>query len=131
MTLVLDATVVMDACLASDGFAIFGREQLTAPPLLWPEVRSALHQTLWRGEIDRGLARTALDRLVSAPVRPSSPARLGIGAWETADEFGWAKTYDAEYVALARILGCRLVTLDAALLRATARLGFVVALREV
>jgi hypothetical protein len=42
------------------------------------------------------------------------------------DELGWAKTYDANYVALARILDCRLVTLDARLRRGTARLGFVI-----
>jgi predicted nucleic acid-binding protein len=43
---------------------------------------------------------------------------------------GWAKTYDAEYVALARLLGCRLVTLDARLRRGADRLGFVVAPHE-
>jgi integrase len=37
-------------------------------------------------------------------------------------EFGWAKTYGANYVALARLLDCRLVTLDARLRRGTARL---------
>ena len=42
-----------------------------------------------------------------------SPKRLGEEAWRVADELGWAKTYDAEYVALARLLDCRLVTLDA------------------
>jgi len=43
---------------------------------------------------------------------------------------GWAKTYDAEYVALARLLSCRLVTLDARLRRGADRLGFVVAPQE-
>ena len=43
-----------------------------------------------------------------------------------ADELGWGRTYDAEYVALARLLGCRLVTADRALWRGTRRLGFVV-----
>jgi predicted nucleic acid-binding protein len=43
-----------------------------------------------------------------------------------AEEFGWAKTYDAEYVALAKAEGCRLVTLDSRLRRGTDRLGFVV-----
>jgi predicted nucleic acid-binding protein len=38
--------------------------------------------------------------------------------------------YDAEYVALAQLLRCRLVTLDAALRRSTARLGFVVSPTE-
>jgi predicted nucleic acid-binding protein len=47
-----------------------------------------------------------------------------------ADELGWAKTYYAEYVGLAKLLGCRLVTLDARLRRGTDRLGFVVAPHE-
>lgn len=46
--------------------------------------------------------------------------------WAIADELGWGRTYDAEYVALARILHCRLVTLDARLRRGADRLGFVV-----
>ena len=47
-----------------------------------------------------------------------------------ADELGWAKTYDAEYVALARLLNCRLVTLDARLRRGAARLSLLVAPHE-
>lgn len=47
-------------------------------------------------------------------------------AWEVAEEFGWAKTYDAEYVALAKTESCRLVPLDSRLRRGTDRLGFVV-----
>jgi len=39
----------------------------------------------------------------------------------------WARTYDAEYLALARLLDCRVVTVDARLLHGTRRLGFVVA----
>ncbi|MCW2995875.1 MAG: hypothetical protein JWQ18_3370 [Conexibacter sp.] len=37
-----------------------------------------------------------------------------------------AKTYDANYVALARLQDCRVVTLDARLRRGTSRLGIVV-----
>ena len=47
-------------------------------------------------------------------------ARLTLEAWRIADELGWAKTYDAQYVALAHMLGSRLLTLDARL-RRTAR----------
>ncbi|MCW3020350.1 MAG: hypothetical protein JWN10_2658 [Solirubrobacterales bacterium] len=43
-----------------------------------------------------------------------------------ASELGWAKTYDAEYVALASLLGCRLVTIDGRPRRGADRLGFVV-----
>jgi len=50
---------------------------------------------------------------------------LGAEAWRIADELGWAKTFDAEYVALAGLLGCRLVTLDARLRRGADRSGRV------
>lgn len=52
--------------------------------------------------------------------------RLGATAWEIADRFGLAKTYDAEYLALGRLLDCRVVTLDGRLRRGTAALGYVV-----
>lgn len=39
---------------------------------------------------------------------------------------GWAKTYDANSIALARLLTCRVVTRDARLRRGRARLGIVV-----
>jgi predicted nucleic acid-binding protein len=42
------------------------------------------------------------------------------------DRLGWASTYDAEYVALAKISDCRLVTVDGRLRRGADRLGFVV-----
>lgn len=114
------------SCTSADGFAAFGRERLVGPPLLWPETRSALHQAAWRGELSDGDARDALRRLRDGPVRPRDHPRLGEEAWRIADEMGWAKTYDAEYLALARLLRCRLVTLDAGLRRRVAALGFVV-----
>lgn len=43
-----------------------------------------------------------------------------------ASELGWAKTYDAEYLALARLLDTRVVTLDLRLRRGAERLGLVV-----
>jgi hypothetical protein len=40
-------------------------------------------------------------------------------------KLGWAKTYDADYPALAQRLGCLLVTLDMKLRRGAQRPGFV------
>jgi predicted nucleic acid-binding protein len=128
--LVVDASVALPATLHPDGFKRLGDDTLLAPPLMWSEARSTLHEALWRKELEVDEARAALLHLEAAPVSPSRPAELGEEAWRVADEFGWAKTYDAEYVALAKLRGCRLVTADARLRRATERLGFVVALTE-
>ena len=43
---------------------------------------------------------------------------------------GWARTYDAEYLALASLLRCRLVTTDLRRRRGTDRLGSVVTPKE-
>jgi predicted nucleic acid-binding protein len=97
---------------------------------MWSEVRSGLHEGVWRGDFDRTEAEAAHRRLEEAPVHSIADIRVGVEAWRIADELGWAKTYDAEYLALAQILGCRLVTLDARLRRGADRLGFVISPTE-
>ncbi len=79
-------------------------------------------------KLSRELAGQALKRFVSGEIKVTERRhdRLSLEAWRIAGEFGWAKTYDAEYLALAHLLDCRLVTLDARLRRGADRLGFVV-----
>lgn len=81
---------------------------------------------MWRGELRRDQAEPKVQRALAAPIKRVDRKSLAMEAWTLADEMGWAKTYDANYVALARLLGCQLVTLDARLRRGTARLGFVI-----
>jgi predicted nucleic acid-binding protein len=93
---------------------------------MWAEARSALNDAAWRGEVAADDARALLTGLESLPIRRRSPRRLGLEAWRIADELAWPETYDAEYVALAGLLRCRLVTIDLRLRRGAGRLGFVV-----
>ena len=127
--LVVDASVAVRASAAPDGFRRLPRD-LFAPPLMWSEAMSAMHELLWRGQVEWEDARATFDRLLSAPVKTRAPARLRETAWDIAEELGWAKTYDAEYLALARLLGTQLVTLDARLRRGADRLGLVVGVEE-
>jgi predicted nucleic acid-binding protein len=92
---------------------------------MWSEARSALHERAWRGDIDGDAAAQARARLDRVAVERRDHPRLAQESWRIADELGWAKTYDAEYVALASLLGCRLVTVDGRLRRGADRLGFV------
>lgn len=129
-TLVVDASFAVRACGVEGGFSLLGDARVVAPALMWPEARSVIHETSWRGEVEQEDARATYARLGRCPVERLDPPELHDAAWQLAAEMGWAKTYDAEYVALARLLSCRLVTLDARLRRGADRLGFVVAPQE-
>ena len=124
--LVVDAAVVVTACLGESGFDPLAREELVAPHLMWSEVSSVLHELKWRKEISGDLATIAIERLAAADVSARRPKGLTAEAWRIADRLGWAKTYDAEYLALARLLRCRLLTTDAKLKRAAATMVNVV-----
>jgi predicted nucleic acid-binding protein len=133
--LVLDASIVVELSLdriGSGATDALGQEELVAPPLLWSEVPSALHELAFREEISQALADWALKRFLAGDIHVDErrPDELTRTAWQLADNLGWAKTYDAEYVALAKILNCRLVTIDGRLKRGADRLGFVVTPEE-
>lgn len=108
--LVIDASTAIDLCLAPDGFATLSGKNLVAPPLILSETLSALHEMRWRGSLPDEMAMLGLERRREMPVRITEPDGLHEEAWRIADDFGWAKTYDAEYVALAKLHECRLVT---------------------
>jgi predicted nucleic acid-binding protein len=131
--LVVDANVVVEVTLERFGMTALdalGDEQLVAPWLLWSEVPAALSAMVFRDEISRELGESALKRLETLKVEPRRPDGLATEAWRIAKARGWAKTYDAEYLALAQLIDCRLVTLDGPLWRATRNLGYVVTPEE-
>jgi len=80
----------------------------------------------WRGEITSARRDLLLDRLAASSVYERRHPDHGVETTRIADQLGWAKTYDAEYVALASLLECRLVTLDGRLRGGADRLGLAV-----
>jgi predicted nucleic acid-binding protein len=129
--LVADAALAIELSLdrlGEQATSALGGEQLVAPCLLWSEVPSVLNEMAFRGEISRDLATQALERFLAGKIHVAERqhADLTMTAWRIATELGWAKTYDAEYLAMARLLDIRVVTLDMRLRRGADRLGLVV-----
>lgn len=124
MHLVADASVLVRLALESGGFdLITSAHALHTPALGRSESLSALHDLRWRREVSSRLAARARDRLLEPSFAVFTDDRHPGEAWRVAEQAGWATTYDAEYVAAARLLAIPLLTLDRRLKRAAA--GFV------
>lgn len=128
--LVVDASVAVGISHGTAGVEALQDSVLIAPPLMWSEARSTLHVAMWRAEVSREGIERARGRLERIEIERIDDDRTGGEAWQLAEELGWARTYDAEYLALARIRDCKVVTLDARLRRGADRLGLVIAPME-
>jgi predicted nucleic acid-binding protein len=120
--LVVDASIAVALALRDDRPEALASEELIAPCLLWSEATSALNELAFKGEVEPTLAAAAIKRLASLGIDRRDEPELHAEAMRVARQLGWAKTYDAEYVALARLAGARLLTRDARLKRGAARL---------
>jgi predicted nucleic acid-binding protein len=63
--------------------------------------------------------------LLGLPIEYASPTAVTADAWALAETLGWAKTYDAEYIALARAVDAPLVTADQRLVRGASHLATI------
>lgn len=113
----MDAGVAIRMLLSEQAAGLAARFTLVAPPLMWSEATSALRSAVYRKELSRKAGAEAIRRLAEVEIQRSIPANLYLEALAIAEQLGWAKTYDAEYLALARILDCRVITRDARLKR--------------
>ena len=112
---VVDAGAVLH--LVQQDIPVSAGHELLAPTLLRSQTLSILHEAVHRGELDAATARARLERVGRMKIRLLGDAVLRKVAWEMADRLGWASTYAAEYVALTRLQGDALITLDADLAR--------------
>lgn len=122
-SIVVDANVAIAIASSPRGLSLLDGHEPFAPPLLWPEARSALHVAVTRGLMTREAAERGLGVLESGILKERRHRRLGRESWRIADALGWTKTYDAEYLALAHLLAAPIATLDARMTRAAERLG--------
>ena len=108
---VVDASVIVDLLLTSSPqarSALSGAEPF-APELIDAEVTSAIARIVRNGEASEERGRLAVRRLARASIERLPLAPLLLDAWELRDDLG---PYDAFYIALARRLGCPLITAD-------------------
>jgi predicted nucleic acid-binding protein len=125
--LIVDASAILYAASSQEAWdRLLTVDDLSAPPIFWSEAVSVLHEARWRGAVSRELTESALKRVLAAPISRQVPQQLYSEAWSIADQLGWAKTYDAEYVALARINDCSLLTADARLRRGAGHLVTII-----
>jgi predicted nucleic acid-binding protein len=126
MRIVLDSSAALRAASSSAASAQLRPHELLGPPLLWSEVHSAVHEALWRRDISERESNAILAAFGDLRVRRRSSARLHSAAYAIATELGWAKTYDAEFLALARLETAVVLTTDHRLRRGAARTGLVI-----
>ncbi|HEX6511464.1 MAG TPA: type II toxin-antitoxin system VapC family toxin [Chloroflexota bacterium] len=131
--LVIDASAAVEAALLDHGFELYRGHTLHAPDFLWWEVNSVLHEQSWRGKLSPARASAAIERFHRQAIdRIAATREFLLAARDVARRLGWAKVYDANYVAAAlQITGSRLVTYDERLRRGAARLIDIIGPSEI
>lgn len=126
MRLVVDSSVIVAMCLAGGRLGPLEGHELHGPAHLAAEVTSTVREQVFRNEVAAEVAVASLNCLAGLLIKYASPGGLAREAYRLAEANGWAKTYDAEYVALARALDCPLVTLDRRLQRGAGSLATII-----
>lgn len=115
---VIDAGATLE--LAAADARMRASKELYAPTLWRSDVLSALYEAVRRGELGEDEARARIAYVNALKIRLLGDAVLRRRAWELAGELDLDRTYRAEYVALAQLQKCTLVSTDGAFL---ARVG--------
>jgi predicted nucleic acid-binding protein len=103
--------------LASAAVEMSSAKELYAPTLWRSEILSALYEVVRRGELSEDDARARLAYVNALKIRLLGDSLLRRRAWEIARQLDLATTYQAEYVALAQLQKCTLVSTDASFLK--------------
>lgn len=92
--------------------ALAGGEALVAPPLLFAETTSVLRRLVYRGIIQHEEAAAALRGFLRLPIELVHVAAVYEDALDLANRLGHGRAYDVQYLAVARIHDCPVVTAD-------------------
>ncbi len=123
--IVVDNNVISGFVLPTDDFhaeAVAARKQdsdWNAPALFRSEFRSVARKHLLKGESEDLLIQAAQAAVMSVKIHELNEAEV----FSIVRESPKTSSYDAEYLALARRLGCRLVTTDEDILKSHPQLA--------
>jgi predicted nucleic acid-binding protein len=112
---VIDAPTLLH--LVAEDLQVDPRHQLVAPNLIRSQALSLLLEAVRRGDLTEAAALQHHERLTELKMRLLGDRVSRRTAWKIAREQGWETTYDAEYLAVAKLQADALVTVDSALAR--------------
>ena len=98
--------------IVTDELAVGPAHQLVAPNAIRTHALTLLLQAVARGELAERDARRLHTRLTELKIRVLSDRVSRWTSFQLAREHGWDTTYDAEYLAVARLQADALVALD-------------------
>jgi len=96
--------------LAKASVAVPPDRELYAPTLWRSQTLSAVYEAVRRGDLAREAAREQLGYVNELKIRLLGDALLRRRAFEVAEQLDLPTTYEAEYVALAKLQKCTLVS---------------------
>ena len=105
---VIDAPTLLH--LIANDVRISPRHQIVAPNLIRSQGLSMLFEAVRHGDLAEDLALQHHERLTELKMRLLSDRVSRRTAWKIAREHGWETTYDAEYLAVAKLQADALVT---------------------
>ena len=108
--------------LASAAVDVSPDRELYAPTLWRSETLSAMYEAVRRGDITEDEARRHLTYVNGVKIRLLGDSVLRRRAWELAQMLDLGTTFQAEYVALAQLQRCTLVSTDETFLQRVAEL---------
>ena len=91
---------------------------VVTPPLFFAEVTSVIRASVFFKRILPEFGEQAFSAFLSLEVREENPPDLQSVAWQLAQQYKQPRAYDAQYLAVASILGCELWTADRRLVNA-------------
>jgi predicted nucleic acid-binding protein len=120
VNLVIDASVLVKAFIPEDGSEEAGRlltraaaaeVVLIAPELIYPETANILWKKVRRNELTTDEAREIAAAVLVVPILAEAAGSTFLLALDIALACG-VTAYDAQYVALAEVFDCQLITAD-------------------